>query len=108
MHVKKANGKIYGAQLTSAEQKAMNMEIQRQCAEYDRKNANEIDAMILWHLHEFFGFGHDRLKKFHDSFIPAIKALCERYEMTDKGDEVWLCTKKLQDYGIDIEKWNKE
>lgn len=30
MQIKKAGGKIFGASLTAAEQKAMNMEIQRQ------------------------------------------------------------------------------
>lgn len=37
--------------LTAAEQKAMNMEIQRQLVEYDRKNELELDAIILWELH---------------------------------------------------------
>lgn len=38
MVVKKAGGKIYGAVLTAAEKKAMNMEIERQLAEYTRKH----------------------------------------------------------------------
>lgn len=33
--------------LPPAERKAMNLEIQRQLAEYSRKHANEIDAIIL-------------------------------------------------------------
>lgn len=41
-------GKVYGADFTAAERKAMNLEIQRQLAEYSRKHANEIDAIILW------------------------------------------------------------
>ena len=47
MIIKKANGLIFGAELTAAEKKAMNMEIQRQLADYDRRNANEIAAMWL-------------------------------------------------------------
>lgn len=39
MQIKKAGGKIFGASLTAAEQKAMNMEIQRQLVEYDRKTS---------------------------------------------------------------------
>ena len=56
MVVKKAGGKIYGAVLTSAEKKAMNMEIERQLAEYTRKHEVELNAMILYVLHEQLGF----------------------------------------------------
>lgn len=38
MQVKKAGGKVYGAVLTAAEKKAMDLEIQRELAEYDRKH----------------------------------------------------------------------
>lgn len=64
MRVKKAGGKVFGADLTAAERKAMNLEIQRQLAEYDRKHANELD--------------------------------------------IWLCTYKLKEIGVDIESWNKD
>ena len=40
MNVLKTSGKIIGGKLTSAERTAMNMEIQKSFAEYDRKNAN--------------------------------------------------------------------
>ena len=52
MRIKKAAGKVYGAAMTVAEKKAMNLEIQRQLAEYDKKHATEIDALILWVLEE--------------------------------------------------------
>ena len=68
MVVKKAGGKIYGAVLTSAEKKAMNMEIERQLAEYTRKHEVELNAMILYVLHEQLGFGEQRLRKFFDRF----------------------------------------
>ena len=97
MLVKKSGGKIFGAHLTAAEQKAMNMEIQRQCAEFDKKNAREIDAMVLWVLHEVFGFGPDRLHKFYKSFNGQVD-----------GDQVWLCLHKLKEYGINLEEWERE
>lgn len=81
MVVKKAGGKIYGAVLTSAEKKAMNMEIERQLAEYTRK--------------------------FFDRFSVEIDALVKYYEMDDEDAE-WLCTRKLLDMGIDVEKWCDE
>lgn len=107
MIVKKSGGKIFGADLTAAEKKALDIEARKHFAEYDRKNSNEIDAVVLWVLMSEFGFGEKRLKKFHDSFIPAVNALCERYMMEDTGDRVWLCTHMLKERGIDIEEWNK-
>lgn len=105
--IKRTNGKIYGYQMTAAEKKAANMEILRQLAEFNRKNADEIDALFLWVMHDQFGFGHERLKRIHENFRPALDALCDRYEMTDRGDELWLCTHKLKEIGVDIAEWNK-
>lgn len=108
MRIKKASGMIYGADLTSAERKAMNMEIQRQLAEYVRKTQMEVDAIMLWQLHEQLGFGPKRLRQFYDNFAPAIDELLKRYELED-SDRIWLCTYKLKDEcGIDIEKWYRE
>lgn len=107
MRVKKSMGRVYGASMTAAEKKAMNMEIQRQLAEYDRKNTNEIDAIVLWNLHVIFGFGPKRLKKFYDAFGKQLEELCQKYEI-DSTDEVWLCTKQLKNYGIDLEEWSKK
>lgn len=107
MRIKKSNGKIFGAELTAAERKAMNIEIQKQLAEMNRNNAAEIDAVILWVMHEEFGFGHKRLKRFYERFVKGVNDLNERYE-TDYGERVWLCTQRLLEYGIDIKKWNEE
>lgn len=72
-----------------------------------KKNADEVDAVILWLLHEKFGFGKKRLRAFYDSFSTELDALVKRYEMGDE-DKAWLCSRKLRDYGIDISEWNKE
>lgn len=110
MIVKKAGGKIIGAQLTSAERKAMNIEIENQLAEYTRKHALEIDAMFLWflHRHEKFKLGPKRLKEVFMDFAPLIDELCDRYEMHNEGDDIWLCTQKLKDIGVDLEELIKE
>ena len=108
MQVKKAGGKIFGANLTAAERKAMQIEIQKEIAEYDRKNLIEMDAIILWELHKQLGFGYKRLKQFYDGFMPSMEALCKRYEMED-CDQVWLATYKLkEECGVDLEQWEKE
>lgn len=53
MRIKKAGGKVFGAVLTAAERKAMDMEINRQIVEADRRYADDIDAMVLYTLHMF-------------------------------------------------------
>lgn len=107
MLVKKAGGKVYGATFTAAEKRAMDMEIKRQLAEYTRKYEADLNATILYVLHEQLGFGEQRLKKFFDRFSVEIDALVKYYEM-DEEDAAWLCARKLLDMGIDVEKWCDE
>lgn len=104
MHVKKNRGKVYGASFSRNEQKAIEMEIKSQLAEYDKNHAKELSAMVLWVLHTEFGFGEKRLKRFYDIYADSIDALIKRYDL-DEPDDIWLCTKKLNDAGIDIEDW---
>lgn len=68
MRVKKAGGKVFGAVLSAAEKKAMDIEINRQIVEADRRYADDIDAMVLYTLHVLLGFGKKRLRKFYDAF----------------------------------------
>lgn len=107
MHIKRSGGKIFGAVLTAAEQKAMRIEIHKALVEYDRRNLLEMDALVLWVLHEHFGFGKKRLKEFYDCFVPEVMGLIKRYELDDT-DHIWICTRKLKEYGIDLEEWKKE
>jgi len=107
MVVNKYNGHVYGAKLTTDEKKAMDIEIKKQLAEYDKKHSTELDAAILWQLHEHFGFGPKRLKRFYDAFIPQLDDLVERYSLADE-EQIWLCTHKLKEYGIDLEEWSKK
>ncbi len=106
MIIKKSNGRVYGANLTAAEKKAMDLEIQRQFAEYLSKSENEISAIILWELHEQFRFGPKRLKDFYIHFGKSVKELIARYEL-ENSDDIWLCTRKLKEIGIDLDEWRK-
>lgn len=107
MEVLKSGKYIYGAKLTAAEKKAMNMEIKRQLAEWDIHHAREIDAMILYVLHTKFGFGEERLKRFYDGFSDSMHDLMNRYG-DDTDDTIWVCTEQLKDLGIDLEVWEHE
>ena len=107
MRIKKAGGMIYGAEFTASERKAMNMEIQRQLAEYTEKHRLEMDALVLYSLHAQLGWGPKRLRQFYDHFGDEVDALVKRYEM-DSTDDVWLCTEMLKRIGVDIAQWDRE
>lgn len=107
MRIKKSGGKIFGGELTVAEQKALDIIIQKEVAEMNEKNALEIDAIILWIIHEESGYGHTRLRRFYKKFVKRVRELNKRYKL-DYGDRVWYCTKQLEEYGIDIKKLSAE
>lgn len=105
----KHHGKVFDAELTAAEKKAFEIIMRRYEAEWDKKNAKELDAMFLWELHERYGWGHTRLKRFYMGFHKALNKLVERYEMENTSEEkIWLCTYKLKEYGVDLDEWEKE
>lgn len=90
----------------AAEKKAMDMEINRQIVEADRRYADDIDAMVLYTLHVHLGFGKKRLRKFYDAFSAEHDRLIQYYQMPD--DYTWLCKEMLKRIGVDVEAWNKE
>ena len=90
------------------QRKTMEAEIKRSMAEYNEKNLLELDSMILWGTYSQFGFREKRLRKMYECFADEVDALGKRYEMDSYDDEVYLCTHKLKDAGIDILKWSKE
>lgn len=92
---------------SAAEKKAMDYEIKKQLADFNNRNVREVDATVLWVLHDKFGWGHHRLRQFYTEFIKCMDELTDRYEM-GKDEAPWLCTYKLKEYGIDLEEWEKE
>lgn len=107
MRIKKSGRTIFGAELTNAERKALDIEISRQLADYTDRYELEIESMILLVLMEEFGFGEKRLRRVHNELTKGIDDLVNRYQMDDQ-DAIWLCTQKLKERGIDISTWNEE
>lgn len=108
MIVKKVKGQVLGAVLSASETKAMNIEIQKQFADYERNHAMSVDAIFLWQLHVQLGLGPERLKRFYENFRPELDKLINRYEDGTPKDDIWVSTQALKDYGIDLEKWRAE
>jgi hypothetical protein len=107
MIVKKSGKTVYGAELTAAEKKALDMEARRALAEHTRKHELEIEAMVMRQVRRSTGWGKIKLKRFYMDFAPDIMALVKRYEM-DEVDMPWLCTQELKEEGFDIEAWHRE
>lgn len=93
--------------ITNTQREAMNREILKQLAEYDIKNEDEIDAIVLWWLHEEKGWGPKRLKEAYFGISNGVRELIKRYELDD-SDSAWFCTKRLKEAGIDISAWRNE
>ena len=106
MIVKKSGGRIIGAELNAAEKKALNMELDRQLAEFDRRNQVNVEACILWAMHELLGFGPKRLRRFYFGFVKYYSALLDHYEMED--DNAFLALRALEAYGVDVAAWHEE
>ena len=66
MIVKKAGGKVYGAIFTAAEKKAMDMEINRQIIEADRRYTDDIDAMVLYNKSSYWYLLYDKKEPVRD------------------------------------------
>lgn len=107
MYFKRSGKKIFNVELTAAEAKAIDREIEKRLAEHTEKHNLEIIAMTLLTLHEQFGFGEGRLKKFFDAYDAVVEGLIKRYEL-DEDDGAWIATQKLKDMGIDVAAWHAE
>lgn len=92
MKVKKAGKRVFGAVMSAAEKKAMDMEIQRQLAEYDRKHKMDV------------------LKKIQDDpdnpFGALIKANGQSHYIDADGNEKLSAINKLKEEG-DWDKMSK-
>lgn len=106
MKVKRMGNKIYGAELSAKERKAMNLEISKQIAIMERDHVNEIDALVLYVLYKRYGWGKKRLRDFYEAFTAEHNRLIEHYEMPD--DNAWLALKELKEISVDVEAWNSE
>ena len=75
MMFKKSGGKIFGVVFTPKEQKAIDAEVSRQLIARHMEFADDVDYMILKILHDHFGFGPSRLRRFYERFMEENNAL---------------------------------
>ena len=107
MRIKRSGKYIYGAELTAAEKKAMNIEIAKQLAEYTRKYQVEIESIFLREMRHKYGHGAMRLRRDFDDFANDLDDLIARYELGDE-DRLWIVQQQLKQEGFDVEQWHRE
>ena len=66
-----------------------------------------VEAIILWQMHEQLGFGRERLMRFFNNTAPMINGMLDEYNWDKDEDAIWLCEYKLKtELGIDLQAIN--
>lgn len=89
-------------QISKTQEKELERLIKKQISESMERFRKNIDAIVLWELHEQFGFGVKRLRMFQERFDASVKELQKHYELNDFDDQEYICSEKLKQIGYDI------
>lgn len=81
--------------------------ITEQLIEAAHKEEGDTVALVCYILHEKFGFGKKRLETFMEEYHNGLNELCKWYELDEK-DSLFLARRKLNEIGIDVDKYTKE
>ena len=103
MLVLKHKGKVFGAKFTAAEQKAIDIEVNKHVLEVDKEYQIQLFIEVLYTLYASEGYGKKRLHRFLSALMKEHDNLVNRYQMPDDFD--WLAEKKLKDAGVDVRQW---
>lgn len=90
--------------LTNAQKKAADREIDKQIVEREKAWKWALEAMIMWTLHEYAGWGKRKLLDFRNRYNQEYEWLCERYKI--EGE--YPAMSKLKDIGYDVKALNAD
>lgn len=107
MIFKKYNSRVYGVEMNAAEKKALEAEIKRQEAEYERTHEIDLANLILYLAHTHLGFGRKRLRRLYDAFTVEHNKLIAHYELPE-NENSWIAGEKLKEIGVDVTEWDAE
>lgn len=94
--------------LSSKTRKAINDEINRQTGENVRNLSINLQALVLWAVHEEFDCGKKKLLQFQKKFLPLIQELQDYYQLENARETEFVCLHKLKnEVGIDVENLNE-
>ena len=71
--------------------------------------AEDFDACVLYALHEIFGFGPVRLRRFFHRYRELREEVMERYRFADgNADFTWWAVRELRKIGVDVTNLKEE
>lgn len=79
-------------------------EIRRQCIELNNEYTDDLEYMVAWVLHKYYGFGLKRLLQFRKNYVEEFKRLVSVYETGD----IYPARVKLKEMGYNVETLNEE
>ena len=106
MVFKKFRGQIFDVDLNAKERQVLNQKVNELLITRHGEFVDDVDYMILYILHNRFGFGAKRMRQFYEAFLTENEKLIKHYEMSDAG--VYVARKEMNSVGVDFEKWNNE
>lgn len=93
--------------LSNKERKEIEREVRRQTGKNVKDLSLNLQAIVLWNLHEQLGFGQKRLIEFQRSFLPLIKQLQDFYMAEDAEETEFILLYKLKnEVGVDVSQLN--
>lgn len=93
--------------LSNKERKEIEREVRIQTANNVKNLSLNLQAIVLWNLHEQLGFGQKRLIEFQRSFLPLIKELQDFYMAEDAEETEFILLYKLKnEVGVDVSQLN--
>lgn len=98
---------ILPRKMSNAEMKALDGSIREQIGQSVGKLKGNIEAIVLWQLHEQFGFGAKRLEAFLIGFQPALNELKAFYDIDGQEETELACIHNLKSIGFDTDKLGK-
>lgn len=78
-------------------------EIRRQCVELNNEYTDDLEYMVAWVLHKYYGFGLKRLLQFRKNYVEEFKRLVSVYETGD----IYPARVKLKEMGYNVETLNE-
>ena len=95
---------IVPKKLSNAERKALCAEIDKQLEQHVINMSLDLQAAVLWQLHEQLGFGKKRLLRFSKAYQEKLTELQKFYEIRAADDTSFIYRYKLKnEVGIDVE-----
>ena len=93
--------------MTNREMQALDGQIREQISVHIGLLKGNIEAIVLWQLHEQFGFGAKRLEAFLEGFQPALQELKAFYDVDGQEETELACLHNLKSIGVDTDKLGK-